>query len=321
MISAEAFEKQLAGQRLRERRFKGATLAAAILVLLLLGGVTVSLLHGAWPALARFKLAFITQDVWNPVTDRYGALSAIYGTLITSTLAMIIALPISFGIAVFLTELAPAWLKRPVGVAIELLAAIPSIIFGIWGLFVLAPLLQDSVEPWIDGHLGKLPLVGALFQGAPYGIGMLTAGIVLAIMIIPFISAVMRDVFETVPDVLKESGYGLGATTWEVIWKVVVPYSRAGMIGGTMLGLGRALGETMAVTFVIGNAHHISASLLAPATTISAAIANEFTEATTPLYKSSLVALGVLLFIITFVVIGAARLMLLKLGRRAFGSV
>jgi len=321
MISAEAFERQLAGQRLRERIFKGATLAAAVLVLLLLGGVTVSLLRGAWPALSRFKLAFITQDIWNPVTDRYGALSAIYGTLVTSALAMVIALPISFGIAVFLTELAPQWLKRPVGIAIELLAAIPSIIFGIWGLFVLAPLLQESVEPWMDSHLGRLPLLGALFQGAPYGIGMLTAGIVLAIMIIPFISAVMRDVFETVPDVLKESGYGLGATTWEVIWKVVVPYSRAGMIGGTMLGLGRALGETMAVTFVIGNAHHISASLLAPATTISAAIANEFTEATTPLYTSSLIALGVLLFIITFVVIGAARLMLLRLSRRAFGSV
>ena len=321
MISAEAFERQLAGQRLRERIFKGATLAAAVLVLLLLGGVTVSLLHGAWPALSRFKLAFITQDIWNPVTDRYGALSAIYGTLVTSALAMVIALPISFGIAVFLTELAPQWLKRPVGIAIELLAAITSIIFGIWGLFVLAPLLQESVEPWMDSHLGRLPLLGALFQGAPYGIGMLTAGIVLAIMIIPFISAVMRDVFETVPDVLKESGYGLGATTWEVIWKVVVPYSRAGMIGGTMLGLGRALGETMAVTFVIGNAHHISASLLAPATTISAAIANEFTEATTPLYTSSLIALGVLLFIITFVVIGAARLMLLRLSRRAFGSV
>jgi phosphate transport system permease protein len=320
MISAEAFERQLAGQRLRERIFRGATLAAAVLVLLLLGGVTVSLLHGAWPALSHFKLAFITRDIWNPVTDRYGALSAIYGTLVTSALAMIIALPISFGIAVFLTELAPQWLKRPVGIAIELLAAIPSIIFGIWGLFVLAPLLQQSVEPWMDGHLGKVPFFGALFQGAPYGIGMLTAGIVLAIMIIPFISAVMRDVFETVPDVLKESGYGLGATTWEVIWKVVVPYSRAGMIGGTMLGLGRALGETMAVTFVIGNAHHISASLLAPATTISAAIANEFTEATTPLYTSSLVALGVLLFIITFVVIGAARLMLVRLGRRAFGS-
>ena len=223
MSSAEAFATHLAGQRLRERIFRGATLAAAILLLLLLGGVVVSLLHGAWPAFSRFRLAFVTQDVWNPVTNRYGALSAIYGTLVTSVLAMIFALPVSFGIAIFLTELAPSWLKRPVGVAIELLAAIPSIIFGIWGLFVLAPLLQESVEPWMDSHMGGLPLVGALFQGAPYGIGFLTAGIVLAIMIIPFISAVIRDVFETVPDVLKESGYGLGATTWEVIWKVVVP--------------------------------------------------------------------------------------------------
>jgi len=321
MSSAEAFETHLAGQRLRERIFRGSTLAAAVLLLLLLGGVVVSLLHGAWPAFSRFRLSFITHDVWNPVTDSYGALSAIYGTIVTSALAMIFALPVSFGIAVFLTELAPPWLKRPVGVAIELLAAIPSIIFGIWGLFVLAPLLQASVEPWMDSHLGAVPLVGALFQGAPYGIGFLTAGIVLAIMIIPFISAVMRDVFETVPDVLKESGYGLGATTWEVIWKVVVPYSRTGMIGGIMLGLGRALGETMAVTFVIGNAHHISASLLAPGTTISAAIANEFTEATTPLYTSSLIALGVLLFVITFAVIAAARLMLLRLGRRALASV
>ncbi len=320
MSSAEAFARHLAGQRLRERIFRGSTLAAAILLLLLLGGVVVSLLHAAWPAFSRFRLAFITQDVWNPVTDRYGALSAIYGTVVTSLLAMIFAVPVSVGIAIFLTELAPPWLKRPVGVAIELLAAIPSIIFGIWGLFVLAPLLQEHVEPWMDGHMGRLPLVGALFQGAPYGIGFLTAGIVLAIMIVPFIAAVIRDVFETVPDVLKESGYGLGATTWEVIWKVVVPYSRTGMIGAIMLGLGRALGETMAVTFVIGNAHHVSASLLAPGTTISAAIANEFTEATTPLYRSSLIAQGVLLFIITFAVIAAARLMLLRLGRRALAS-
>src|SRR6185437_11564620 len=245
---------------------------------------------------------------------------AIYGTIVTSVLAMIFALPVSFGIAVFLTELAPGWLKRPVGVAIELLAAIPSIIFGIWGLFVLAPVLQEAVEPWMDSHMGKLPLVGSLFQGAPYGLGFVTAGTVPAIMIVPFISTVISDVFETVPDVLTVSGSGLGATTWEVLWRVVVPYSRSGMIGGIMLGLGRALGETMAVTFVIGNAHQISASLLAPGTTISAAIANEFTEATTPLYTSSLIALGVLLFVITFAVIAAARLMLLRLGRRALAS-
>jgi phosphate transport system permease protein len=296
-------------------------LAAALLVLALLGGVVVALLHGAWPAFSRFKLAFITREIWNPVQEQYGALSAVYGTVVTSVLAMLLALPISFGIAVFLSELAPQWLKRPVGVGIELLAAIPSIIFGFWGLFVLAPALQETVQPWLIDKLGPLPVVGALFRGAPFGIGMLTAGIVLAIMIIPFITAVMRDVFETVPDVLKESAYGLGATTWEVIWQVVVPYSRAGMVGGTMLGLGRALGETMAVTFVIGNAHQISASLMNPGTTISAAIANEFTEATTPLYTSALIALGALLFLITFAVIAAARLMLMRLDRRALSSV
>ena len=314
-------ERYMAGQRLRERIFRAATLAAALLVLVLLGGVAIALLHGAWPALSRFKLAFLTRDIWNPVDEQYGALSAVYGTVVTSVLAMLFALPISFGIAVFLTELAPPWLKRPVGVAIELLAAIPSIIFGFWGLFVLAPVLQESVQPWLIDKLGPLPGIGALFRGAPFGIGMLTAGIVLAIMIIPFITAVVRDVFETVPDVLKESAYGLGATTWEVIWQVVVPHSRAGIVGGTMLGLGRALGETMAVTFVIGNAHQISASLMNPGTTISAAIANEFTEATTPLYTSALIALGALLFLITFSVIAAARFMLMRLDRRALSSV
>jgi phosphate transport system permease protein len=313
--------KRIAGQRLRERIFHGATLAAALLVLLLLGGVVVSLLHGAWPAFARFKLAFLTREIWDPVSDVYGALGAVYGTLVTSILAMLLALPVSFGIAVFLTELAPAWLKRPIGVAIELLAAIPSIIYGFWGLFVLAPVLQESVEPWLISHFGVLPGIGVLFRGAPFGIGVLTAGVVLAIMIVPFISAVMRDVFETVPDVLKESAYGLGATTWEVIWQVVVPYCRTGMMGGTMLGLGRALGETMAVTFVIGNAHQISRSLLDPGTTISATIANEFTEATTKLYASSLIALGALLFVITFSVIAAARLMLMRLDRRALSNV
>jgi phosphate transport system permease protein len=322
MSSAVAIDsKRLAGQRLKERIFHGTTLAAALLVLVLLGGVAVSLVHGAWPAFARFKFAFLTREIWNPVTDDYGALGAIYGTLVTSVISMLLALPVSFGIAVFLTELAPSWLKRPIGVAIELLAAIPSIIYGFWGLFVLAPVLQEHVEPWISSTLGALPGVGVLFQGAPFGIGVLTAGIVLAIMIVPFIAAVMRDVFETVPDVLKESAYGLGATTWEVIWRVVVPYSRTGMVGGTMLGLGRALGETMAVTFVIGNAHQISRSLLDPGTTISAAIANEFTEATTKLYSSSLIGLGALLFVITFSVIAAARLMLLRLDRKALSSV
>jgi phosphate transport system permease protein len=322
MSSAVAFDaKRMAGQRVKERIFHATTLAAALLVLALLGGVAVSLVHGAWPALSHFKLAFLTREIWDPVSDQYGALGAVYGTVVTSVIAMLLALPVSFGIAVFLTELAPSWLKRPIGVAIELLAAIPSIIYGFWGLFVLAPLLQVHVEPWITSTLGKLPGVGVLFQGAPFGIGVLTAGIVLAIMVVPFIAAVMRDVFETVPDVLKESAYGLGATTWEVIWRVVVPYSRAGMVGGTMLGLGRALGETMAVTFVIGNAHQISRSLLDPGTTISAAIANEFTEATTKLYASALIALGALLFVITFTVIALARLMLMRLDRRALSSV
>ena len=312
---------QAAGQRLRERIFRGSTLAAALLVLLVLGGVAVSLAVGSWPAFAHFKFAFLTREIWNPVTDEYGALAPVFGTLVTSFLALLLAIPVSLGIAIFLTELAPAWLKRPVGTAIELLAAVPSIIFGIWGLFVLAPILQRHVQPWLIDVLGPLPFIGKLFQGPPFGIGVLTASFVLAIMVIPFVSAVMRDVFETVPDVLKESGYGLGATTWEVIWQVVVPYSRTGMIGGIMLGLGRALGETMAVTFVIGNAHRISSSLLAPGTTISASIANEFTEAVGDMYTSSLIALGALLFLITFTVIAAARLMLMRLDRRALSSV
>ena len=310
-----------AGQRLRERIFRGATFTAAVLVLVLLGGVAISLVKGALPAFSHFGFEFLTKEVWNPVTDKFGALAPVYGTLVTSLIAMLLAVPISLGIAIFLTELAPSWMKRPVGVAIELLAAVPSIIFGIWGLFVLSPILQRHVQPALIDWLGPLPVIGKLFQGPPFGIGILTASVVLAIMVIPFISAVMRDVFETVPDVLKESAYGLGATTWEVIWKVVVPHARTGMVGGIMLGLGRALGETMAVTFVIGNAHRISSSLLAPGTTISASIANEFTEAVGDLYTSSLVALGALLFLITFTVIAAARFMLLRLDRRALSSV
>jgi len=313
--------RHAAGQRLRERLFRGATFTAAVLVLVLLGGVALSLLKGALPAFSHFGFAFLTQEVWNPVTEKFGALAPVYGTLVTSLIAMLLAIPVSLGIAIFLTELAPPWMKRPVGVAIELLAAVPSIIFGIWGLFVLSPILQHHVQPALIAWLGPLPVVGKLFQGPPFGIGVLTASVVLAIMVVPFISAVMRDVFETVPDVLKESAYGLGATTWEVIWKVVVPYARTGMVGGIMLGLGRALGETMAVTFVIGNAHRVSSSLLAPGTTISASIANEFTEAVGDLYTSSLVALGALLFLITFSVIAAARFMLLRLERRALSNV
>ena len=324
MDQATAFviePRHAARQRLGERLFRGATLAAALLVLLLLGGVAIALFKGAWPALSHFKLEFLTRQVWNPVTEKFGALAPIYGTLVTSLIAMAVAIPLSFGISIFLTELCPAWLKRPVGVAVELLAAVPSIIFGIWGMFVFAPILQRHVQPWLIDHLGPLPGIGRLFQGPPFGIGILTASLVLAIMVLPFIASVMRDVFETVPDVLRESAYGLGATTWEVIWKVVLPYSRTGVVGGIMLGLGRALGETMAVTFVIGNAHRVSTSLLAPGTTISASIANEFTEAVGDMYTSSLIALGVLLFLITFVVISAARLMLRRMDRRALASV
>src|ERR1700683_4000849 len=249
-----------AKQLIYEGIFRAATLTAAILVLLILGGVALSLLHGSWPALKHFGFSFVAHEVWNPVTEQFGALAAIYGTVVTSLIAMAIAVPVGFGIALFLTELCPPLLKRPIGVAIELLAAVPSIIFGIWGLFVLAPVLQRHVQPWLIEHVGALPGIGKLFMGPPYGIGILTAGFVLAIMVLPFIAATMRDVFETVPPMLKESGYGLGATTWEVIWNVVVPHSRAGIVGGVMLGLGRALGETMAVTFVIGNAHRISSS-------------------------------------------------------------
>jgi len=305
-----------AKQLIYERVFRAATLGAAILVLVILGGVALSLILGAWPALHQFGFKFITSSVWNPVTEHFGALAPIYGTVVTSIIAMTLAVPTAFGIALFLTELCPPMLKRPIGVAVELLAAVPSIIFGIWGLFVLAPVLQRHVQPWLIDTLGDIPWIGGLFQGPPYGIGIFTAGLVLAIMVLPFIAATMRDVFETVPPMLKESGYGLGATTWEVIWNVVVPHSRVGMVGGIMLGLGRALGETMAVTFVIGNAHRISSSLLAPGTTISSAIANEFTEAVGDLYTSSLIALGLLLFLITFVVIALAQWLLSRLEQR-----
>jgi phosphate transport system permease protein len=309
--------RHAARQFLYEKIFRATTLSAALLVLLILGGVAISLLRGAWPAVSHFRFAFITREIWNPVSDEYGALAPIYGTVMTSVIAMLLAVPAAFGIALFLTELCPPLLKRPIGVAVELLAAVPSIIFGIWGLFVLAPLLQRHVQPWLISHLGSIPLAGALFKGPPFGIGMLTAGLVLAIMVLPFIAATMRDVFDTVPAMLKESGYGLGATTWEVMWNVVVPHSRVGIVGGIMLGLGRALGETMAVTFVIGNAHRISPSLLAPGTTISSTIANEFTEAVGDLYTSSLIALGLLLFLITFAVIAAAQAMLRRLERQA----
>jgi phosphate transport system permease protein len=297
--------------------FKSLTLAFAVLVLVVLAGVIASLVLGAAPALEHFGFNFLITEAWNPVTEKFGALAPVYGTLVTSAIAMVIGIPVAFGVALFLTELCPNWLKRPLSMMIELLAAIPSIIYGIWGLFVLAPFVQEHIEPALIDTLGAVPGIGLLFQGPPLGIGVLTAGFILAIMVLPFISAVMRDVFETVPAVLRESTYALGATTSEVVWRVVLPYARIGVFGGILLGLGRALGETMAVTFVIGNAHHIHASLLQPGTTISAALANEFTEAVGDLYLSSLIALGLILFVITFIVLALAKLLLIRLEKQA----
>jgi phosphate transport system permease protein len=274
------------------------------------------LIGGALPAFRAFGFSFFTTQVWNPVTEKFGAGAAIFGTLETSAIAMAIAVPIGLGIAIFLTELCPPALRRPIGVAIELLAGIPSIIYGIWGLFVFAPFMQQYVQPALIDVFGEVPVLSSLFAGPPYGIGMLTASLILSIMVLPFITSISRDVFETVPPMLKESAYGIGCTTWEVVRNIVLPFTRVGVIGGVMLGLGRALGETMAVTFVIGNAHKISASLIAPGTTISATIANEFTEAVGDLYTSSLVALGLILFMITFVVLAFARLMLMRMDRK-----
>jgi phosphate transport system permease protein len=317
MAATHPLHARLQREASAESVFRWATFCSAALVLLLLIGVLASLAYGAWPALKTFGWSFVTTEVWNPVTRKFGALAPIYGTIVTSIIAMLIAVPIAFGIAVFLTETCPRWLRTPIGTAIELLAAIPSIVFGVWGLFILAPILQQHVQPWLIDHVGPLPIIGVLFQGAPYGIGLLTAGVVLAIMVLPFITAVMRDVFLMTPTSIKEAAYAAGATQWEVVWGVVFPWSRPGMIGGIMLGLGRALGETMAVTFVVGNAHRISTSLIAPGTTIAASIANEFTEAVGDLYTSSLMALGLILFVLTFAVIAGARLLLLRLERGA----
>ena len=297
--------------------FRALTFGFAVLVLLILGGVIVALIDGAWPALRTFGFGFVVTEVWNPVTHKFGALAPIYGTLVTSAIAMLVGIPVAFGVAVFITEICPIWLKRPLATMIELLAAIPSIIYGIWGLFVFAPFVQQYIQPAIIDTFGQVPGIGALFAGPPLGIGMLTAGFILAVMVLPFMSSIMRDVFETVPAMLKESAYGLGATRGEVVRQIVLPYTRIGVVGGIMLGLGRALGETMAVTFVIGNAHRISASILQPGTTISAALANEFTEADSDIYLSSLIALGFILFIITFIVLAIAKFMLLELQKRA----
>ena len=308
--------KALARLLFGDAAFRQLTRAAALAVLLLLGGIIISLIIGAWPALSTFGFGFLVSERWNPVTENFGALAPIYGTLVTSVIAMIIAVPIGLLIAMFLTELCPQWLRRTIGIAIELLAGIPSIIYGIWGLFILAPFLQATLQPFLIDVFGNVPGLSTLFAGPPYGIGVLTAGLILAVMVLPFITAISRDVFAAVPSVLKEAAYGVGCTTWEVVRYIVLPYARVGVIGGVMLGLGRALGETMAVTFVIGNAHKISASLLAPGTTISSTIANEFTEAVGDIYTSSLIALGLILFLITFFVLAFARYLLLRIERR-----
>ncbi len=293
--------------RMQDRLFHHTTQLFALVVLATLVGILVSLGIEAWPSLAAFGPSFLWTNVWSVPDDQYGALAAIYGTVVTSVLALLMAVPVSFGIALFLTETCPSWLRRPLGTAIELLAGIPSIVYGIWGLFVFAPLFADHVQPPLQAWLGDLPVIGGWFAGPPIGLGILTASIVLAMMVIPFIASVMRDVFETVPHVLKESAYGMGCTTWEVVRHIVLPYTRVGVIGGIMLGLGRALGETMAVTFVIGNANRIQGSLFAPGTSIASTLANEFGEADPGLHIASLFALGLILFIISFVVLAVSR--------------
>jgi phosphate transport system permease protein len=316
---AQAFAriaKKLSRQKWQDVLFRKTTLTFALLVLAMLGAIIASLVVGAYPAFAEFGVGFLTSSEWNPVTNRYGALNAIYGTVVTSVIALLIGVPVSFGIAIFLTELCPAWLKRPLGTAIELLAAIPSIVYGMWGLLVFSPVLSAYVQQPLQTLFKGVPYMSALFSGPPVGIGILSAGIILAIMIIPFIAAVMRDVFEVTPTVLKESAYALGATTWEVVSTVVLPYTKAGVIGGIMLGLGRAIGETMAVTFVIGNFNQLeSLSLFQAANSITSALANEFAEAGQGLHQASLMYLGLVLFFITFVVLSFAKLLLSQLKK------
>ena len=320
LIAAQADRgKVLHRLRLHDAVFRRLTFFAAVGVLIILGGIIVSLIHGSLPAIRAYGFGFLLSQIWDPVGDKFGALAPIYGTLVTSFIAMLIAVPVGLLIALFLTELCPMWLRRPIGIAIELLAGIPSIIYGIWGLFVFAPVLQQTLQPFLIDIFGPIPILNDIFAGPPFGIGMMTAGLILAVMVLPFITSISRDVFEAVPPVLKEAAYGVGCTTWEVVRYVVLPYARVGVIGGVMLGLGRALGETMAVTFVIGNAHQISTSVLAPGTTISAAIANEFTEAVGKLYTSALIELGLILFVITFIVLAIARLMLMRINARVGG--
>ncbi len=289
---------------------------AALITLLLLGGIIVSLFLASLPAIEKFGWSFLWTKEWDAPADEFGALVPIYGTIVTSVIALIIAVPVSFGIALFLTELAPGWLKRPLGIAIELLAAIPSIVYGMWGLFVFAPLFAEYFQEPLGNIMSNIPFVGVLFSGPAFGIGILAAGIILAIMIIPYIASVMRDVFEQTPVLMKESAYGIGCTTWEVIWRIVLPFTKNGVIGGVMLGLGRALGETMAVTFVIGNTYQLdSASLFMPGNSITSALANEFAEAESGLHTAALMELGLILFVITFIVLALSKLMILRLAK------
>ena len=298
-------------QRIQDFLFHKITLLFSVLVLLALAGILVSLLVSAWPAFHKFGIGFIWRVEWDIINEEFGAMIAVYGTVVSSVIALLLAVPLAFGIAVFLTETCPLWLRRPLGTAIELLAAVPSIIYGMFGLFIFAPLFAEYGQPALQSTLGQMPLIGPLFGGAMNGIGLLAAGIILAFMILPFIAAVMRDVFEIVPPILRESAYGLGCTTWEVVRYIVLPYTQKGVIGGVMLGLGRALGETMAVTFVIGNSQRLSESLFAPGTSIASTLANEFGEAD-DFHLSTLFALGFLLFVITFVVLSIAKIMILR---------
>ena len=299
-----------------EGLFRWLTLSAATLLLASLIGIALLLLLQSRQSISAFGFDFLLTDTWNPVKDKFGALAPIFGTLVTSIIAMLVGVPLAFGVTFFLAELCPFALRGPLSVAVELLAAVPSIIFGMWGLFVLAPFLAAHVQPFFIALLGPIPILGALFQGPPFGIGMLTAGLILGVMILPYVAAVARQVISTVPPMLREAAFGVGATRWEVFRRVLVPYASKGLLGGVMLGLGRALGETMAVTLVIGNSHHLSASLFAAGTTISASLANEFTEAESDLYQSSLLELGLILFVLTFAVLAAARFMLAQSGRK-----
>lgn len=314
-MSKTEFESS-AVKKLGDRLFAFSSRSFAVLTLVVLAGIILSLVFESWPSIQAFGLGFLVSPEWNPPMERFGALIPIYGTVVTSIIALLIAVPVSFGIALFLTELSPMWLRRPLGTAIELLAAIPSIVYGMWGLLVFAPIFAEYGQPFLQATLGSVPVIGALFAGPPLGIGLLTAGIILAIMIIPYIASVMRDVFDVTPPLLKESAYGVGCTTWEVMWGVVLPYTKTGVIGGVMLGLGRALGETMAVTFVIGNTNFLNtASLFAPGNSITSALANEFAEADPGLHTAALMELGLILFLITMIVLIISKLLLRQLAK------